>query len=866
MSAQLFEKLDDSLFDRSNSSSQQFFDGMRILRKNRETLTQTWFDRLADGWNNLRPQVPGAFRPRLVADGGVPVGGYAGSVGLALIDEMTLERSLAVESAIARGVTLCGMELPPLLHRLTLLRKGAAVHAEETPASPVMLVRTFAKSLEEVPDLPVEVLLVVFKLFDRIVVGGAGAVCQELNRILIQGGVAPHWSWSAPAPHRSEAMRPSPQQQAEATARSYRQRQEPSWLETVPARESDVQASVMPAQFADPGYPGVLGDFANVLQDFPPGTPEQTRLTASVRALLEHRRRARYAVLWPHSSGGAVSGQRADALGRGPSVPTPPPQALELETLMEVLASLPPPTLPTSWVDEPEERWDPDELKRELRKMLGGRTQRGEATGHEKDSRAPAQDIALGEHEDVIDMVAMMFSFIQQDQALPAAVQALLSRLQMPYLRLALVDADLFSSAEHPARALMDRLAEVGKGCTPGSPMLAEKMLRMHALVGRIVKNHAITRTFFEQEWTQFRSWADTIEQRAAVRERDQVTSLASAEPSAPIEEGADAQTGHVPAQQVSPSGRPDEDTADLHSHLHQIRLSATSRMRERLEGKTIPEGLRHILSILWVNHQVRIFEARGKRSYEAIWLDRQLDAVVGLLAAQPDAHARASLEQDWPDMERAWAGVLAEGPASEEARTRWIAMFRHWAEIRIGRAKADPSIRWNWLEGLAPARQQPAAHEAAASPDEKAFSAGADSSSSPSDGNSANTASPAAEPERESAFKIKPILPKPSPARWKVGDWIEFKDEATAENNAEVKDPKPNRAGRGKVSWIGSFTGKTILVKSDGTMWREESRVDLDDLLDRSVAFIIPRESLFDRSLQSMFKKLTDSVTTAPA
>ena len=63
LAAQLFEKLDDTLFDRSESSSQQFFEGMRILRKNRDVLTQTWFDNLADGWNSLRPQAPGAFRP-----------------------------------------------------------------------------------------------------------------------------------------------------------------------------------------------------------------------------------------------------------------------------------------------------------------------------------------------------------------------------------------------------------------------------------------------------------------------------------------------------------------------------------------------------------------------------------------------------------------------------------------------------------------------------------------------------------------------------------------------------------------------------------------------------------------------------------
>ena len=54
LSAQLFEKLDDALFDRSGSSSPQFFfDAMRILRKNRDVLTHAWFDRLADTHHRL---------------------------------------------------------------------------------------------------------------------------------------------------------------------------------------------------------------------------------------------------------------------------------------------------------------------------------------------------------------------------------------------------------------------------------------------------------------------------------------------------------------------------------------------------------------------------------------------------------------------------------------------------------------------------------------------------------------------------------------------------------------------------------------------------------------------------------------------
>ena len=837
LSAQLFEKLDDALFDRSGSSSPQFFfDSMRILRKNRDVLTQSWFDRLADGWNHLRPQAPGAFRPRLVSTDGVAVDANA---GLALVDEMTLERSLAVDSAVSRGASLCRMELPPLQHRLTLLRKGALVEADDIPAAPRALAQAFAQSLDDIPGLPVEVALVVFKLFDRVVITAVGAICQELNRVLAQGGVAPHWVWSAPARPANYRPMPPPTPAAATTApmRPAAGWEEQMWLETVPARDTTVAE-----QFVDPVHRGgVPRDLAYALQDFQPGVAvEQSRLTASVRALLEHRRLARHAASHPHASAAANPAIPAGNPLAGPGwtapVQAPTPQTLELETLMEVLASLPPPALPASWVgDVEEERWDPDRIKHELRSTLDSRLRESAANAPADEPAAKPKDIALGAHEDVIDMVALMFTFIQQDQALPAAVQALLSRLQLPYLRLALVDGDMFADANHPARVLMDRLAEVGKACTPGSPMLAERMLRMHALVGRIVKNHSVTRAFLDAELTQFRLWSDSLEQRAAERERAQVAPLVSAE---------------LPAEGGQASANAQADlSAEQRAHLHQIRLAVVARMRERLEGRVMPEGLRHALSLLWVNHQVRVWEMHGEKSYEASWLDRQLDAVVGLISAKPDARAQADLEQDWPGIERAWSAVLAEGPAAEEARAHWIDTFRRWADIRTGRAEADPAQRWNWLEGLVASRPQPEVLDAPASAETVA----------PGEEAEANSAVSAAESPAASTFKIKPIPPKPTPARWKVGDWIEFK--AAAEEDAGAAEQKPARAGRGKVSWIGSFTGRTILVKPDGTLWREENRVDLDDLLDRGLAFVVARESLFDRSLNSMFRELRNSV-----
>ncbi len=72
-------------------------------------------------------------------------------------------------------------------------------------------------------------------------------------------------------------------------------------------------------------------------------------------------------------------------------------------------------------------------------------------------------------NEHTINLVALFFDFILQDEALPVDVQALLARLQLPVLKVALRDAALFSAKDHPLRKLINELAHAGYGRHAGS-------------------------------------------------------------------------------------------------------------------------------------------------------------------------------------------------------------------------------------------------------------------------------------------------------------------------------------------------------------------------------------------------------------
>lgn len=63
-----------------------------------------------------------------------------------------------------------------------------------------------------------------------------------------------------------------------------------------------------------------------------------------------------------------------------------------------------------------------------------------------------------------LDIVAMLFDYILDDRRIPDAMKALIGRLQIPVLKVAMLDKAFFSQKSHPARKLLDRLAEVSVG------------------------------------------------------------------------------------------------------------------------------------------------------------------------------------------------------------------------------------------------------------------------------------------------------------------------------------------------------------------------------------------------------------------
>ena len=91
----------------------------------------------------------------------------------------------------------------------------------------------------------------------------------------------------------------------------------------------------------------------------------------------------------------------------------------------------------------------------------------------------PNQPQALAQpDEDTINLVALFFDKVLEDENLPIAVQSLICRLQIPILKLALQDGTFLTDKNHPARRLINTITKVGLSLDDSKPVEKDPLFK----------------------------------------------------------------------------------------------------------------------------------------------------------------------------------------------------------------------------------------------------------------------------------------------------------------------------------------------------------------------------------------------------
>ncbi len=100
----------------------------------------------------------------------------------------------------------------------------------------------------------------------------------------------------------------------------------------------------------------------------------------------------------------------------------------------------------------------------------------------------------------VIDVISMLFDFILEDHNLPDAMRALLGRLQIPMVKVALIDGNFFRQRLHPARCLLNNLAQAALGWSDDGDRSERGLYgKIESIVGRVLSGFENDVEFFEE-------------------------------------------------------------------------------------------------------------------------------------------------------------------------------------------------------------------------------------------------------------------------------------------------------------------------------------------------------------------------------
>lgn len=123
---------------------------------------------------------------------------------------------------------------------------------------------------------------------------------------------------------------------------------------------------------------------------------------------------------------------------------------------------------------------------------------------------------------DVINLVAMLFDFILDDDNLPVPVKALVGRLQIPLLKVAIKDKGFFNRGGHPARKLLNELARAGIGLSEDNDLLQKDMVfkKIQATVQRILGDFNDDVALFEELLHDFSQFMQTEVRRSQMIEQ----------------------------------------------------------------------------------------------------------------------------------------------------------------------------------------------------------------------------------------------------------------------------------------------------------------------------------------------------------
>ena len=239
----------------------------------------------------------------------------------------------------------------------------------------------------------------------------------------------------------------------------------------------------------------------------------------------------------------------------------------------------------------------------------------------------------------IIEIVALMFQAILQEDRIPPGVRVWFARLQMPVLRVALADPDFFSTLNHPARLLIDRMGSCVMGFDDNSVNSNVLQAEIKRVVQVIEQYPETGKRVYQLVYDEFQKFLSKFLTGSDVTQK--VVSV---------------------AQQVE--------------QKETLTIQYTIEMRNMLKDMPVRNEIREFLFKVWAEVLAVSAVRRGPKHADTLGLKKSATDLVWAASAKSNRAERAQVIQDLPQMLqklRLGMSMLGLAPSAQEGHLKIV-------------------------------------------------------------------------------------------------------------------------------------------------------------------------------------------------
>ena len=372
---------------------------------------------------------------------------------LSLMEEVDLQESLAISTVIEKNRRNYPQDIRSIEKRIAHIYPDIHIDSETSPFDPNALCKAFQDAIHT-RNINIRAKVVIYKFFDQQLSKTIGEFYQEINNTFIESGVLP---------------KIKPESPKAISSRLHPHRQKTNDTNSVDTHTADANNS---QGHTTETSSEVLVSLQQMLSQTQPAGEYKGNMSSAVDTA-ETSEQIINALYQIHNEikNQIQTNQGTDSIEAGSA---------------------------TAFAD-------PQEVSKQFKSMLLNQA-----------SQNVGQEVSVNSIDSgIIDIISILFEYILEDKNLPAVAKAQIARLQIPLLKIAILNKELFNTQGHPARLLLNALAKAGLEIddtddTKNNPILK----KIDYVVHQIINNFENDVQLFSDLLNEFNSFIDEEKER----------------------------------------------------------------------------------------------------------------------------------------------------------------------------------------------------------------------------------------------------------------------------------------------------------------------------------------------------------------